>query len=272
MKKQFILFEKIILPLMFLLFLLGCSETQSNNTDASKNELLKKVDSVNKVLDKFDSKINNQTKSEDENINEITISEQNDNLTNQSYKKEGKPDTIVIEFDTNNKLLIPGMLPSAYADENPTSDMFVSYSFLQKHDTITFTLGEISGIDGNIEGNELFFETDKKFKLIRINCNAFAGIYFNEDGSGGTWQEFKNSEYGKEPLKQVEEKIYEVSTFEGIAEIVPNEIIEKADKKTDKNDLLSYDIYISKMLVEIQYSISGKKFKKVLVFNYEYGD
>jgi len=272
MKKQFILFEKIILPLMFLLFILGCSETQSNNTDASKNELLKKVDSVNKVLDKFESDINNQAKSEDENIKEAIISEQNDNLTDQSYKKEGKPDTIVVEFDSNNKLLIPGMLPSAYADENPTSDMFVNDSFLQKHDTITFTLSEVSGIDGNIEGNELFFETDKKFKLISINCNAYAGIFFNEDGSGGTWQEFKNSEYRKEPLKQIEENIYEVPKFEGIAEIVPNELIEKADKKTEENDLLSYEIYISKMLVEIQYSIRGKKFKKILVFNYEYGD
>jgi len=172
--------------------------------------LLKKVDSVNKVLDKFDFKINNEIKSEDENIKEVIISEQNNNLTDQSYKKEGKPDTIVIEFDTNNKLLITGMLPSAYADENPTSDMFVNYTFLQKHDTITFTLGEIAGIDGIIEGNELFFETENDFTIIDINCDAYAGIFFSEDdsGSGGIWQEFEDTEYGKTPAKQIEEKIY----------------------------------------------------------------
>ncbi len=265
MKKHIQILINTLFISVFLFSFLSCNDTQGKekNTD----EFMIESDSVSKAINEKIAENNfMDTVVKDEEKNEEDIKE---TVSNDDYKLKGKPDTIVIEFDANNKLLIPGMLPNEHEEENPTTAMFVSSSLLQKHDSIFFTLNDIYAIDGNIEGNELFFETDKNFKLININCNAFAGIFFSEDG---TWQEFGNYEYGKEPLKQVDEKIYEVPTFEGIAEVVPNKIIEKADKKTNENDLLSYDIYISKVLIEIQYSINGKKFKKTLVFDYEYGD
>ncbi len=263
MKKQMYIFKILAFLTISGLLIVGCSETKSENAETDKNEISRKADSISKVLEKF-----NKTPAEESETGTEEISESE----NEKHEFAGKPDTIVIEFDANNRLLIPGMLPSAYADENPTSDMYVKYSDLQKEDKISFTLSEISGIDGNIEGNELFFETEKDFEIISVNCNAYAGVFFNEDGSGGVWQEFEDTEYGKEPAKQTEEKVYKVPLFEGAVDIVPNEIIEKADRKTEENDLLSYEIYLSKITVEIQYLLKGKKYKKTLVFNYQYGD
>ncbi len=268
MKKQKQIPVYFLFSFVFLFSFLNCNNSQGEE----KNNVKAKLDSFEKVInEKLNENNFKNTVAEDE--TEAINSEKQEKFdANTVYKLKGKPDTIVIEFDKNNRLLIPDMHPGVYAEENPTPDMYKSYDFVQKHDKIEFILSQTNGIDGDITGNELFFETTDDFKIIALNCNAFAGIFFSEDGSGGVWQEFEDTEYGKEPAEHVENKIYEVPLFEGIADIVPNDLIEKADKKTDENDLLSYNINVSKITVEIQYSLKNKNYKKLLIFKYEYGD
>ncbi len=252
--KKLLTFKKVILSAVIIMVIFGCSESQSNNETVNK-DIRKKADSMFAMMNKeLESPVESNA-NEPEEVSAIKT------------ETSGKPDTIVIEFDENNRLLIPGMTPSPFADENPTPDMYVNYTFLQKHDSIFF-----NGIVEPLEGNELFFETNKDFEIISTDCNAFAGIFFNEDGSGGTWREFGETPYGKESAKQIEEKIYEVPLFEGALENIPDEILEKADSKLDENELLSYEPMISKVIIDIQYILKGKKNKKVFVFKYEYGD
>ena len=269
MKKQQKFFEKILLFTVIVFSFFGCNETQNNNDDNTKN----KPDSFIKVTEE---KIN------EDNFKDTAVkieTPQSDvidgNETNSEYKLKGKTDTIVIEFDENNRLLIPGFGPGYpdYSDEeNPTPSMYKNYSFVQNNDTINFTLSDMIGLLGDIRGNELFFETDKNFKIISILCDAQAGIYFNEDGSGGIQEEFKGDKFEKYPAKQTDEYIYEVPNFEGIEDAFTEDVIAQADKKVDENDLLSYDFLISEIIVEIQYSINNQKYIKKLVFKYEYGD
>ena len=259
MKKQKTITGNFIFLVLFGLLIFGCSETQGD---------IKKRDSINRVLYEKDNELfadksdTGTTDTEEINAEEIKPEE------NISTVSGGKPDTIVIEFDKNNSLLIPGFGPGAYDEENPTPSMYKDYEFVQNNEKIDFILSEISGLSGDIRGNELFFETNKGFEIKSVLCDAQAGIFFNEDGSGGVWQEYENSEYGKEPAKQTDEFIYEVPLFEGIEDVVSNELI----KKAEGNDLLSYEILLSKITVDIRYSLNGKDYRKTLVFNYEYGD
>ncbi len=266
MKKHIQILINTLFISVFLFSFLSCNDTQEGNTN---NYLTNKLDSFVKAENKLIAEDNNlkDTAVKDE-TEELNSELQTGNNYNSDYKLKGKPDTIVIEFDANNKLLIPGILPSVYAEENPTSDMFVSYSFLLKHDTIFFPLSESVGI----EGNELLFDTNKDFETVSVLCDAQAGIFFNEDGSGGMREEFKGEKFDNYPAKQTEEYTYEVPKFEGVEDAFTEDIIAKADAKVKSNELLSYDFKISEVTIEIQYILKGKKYKKTLVFNYEYGD
>jgi len=266
MKKQQKFFGKILLYTVIVFFFFGCNEAQSNSEESTEN----KLDYFIKVTEE---KINEDNfKNTAVKIDTPRSDIIDGNETNSEYKLKGKPDTIIIEFDENNLLLIPGFGPGVYDEENPTPSMYKNYSFVQNNDKINFILSDISGLSGDIRGNELFFETDKNFKIISILCDAQAGIFFNEDGSGGMQEEFKGEKSEKYPAKQTDEYIYEVPNFEGIEDAFTEDVIAQADKKVDENDLLSYDFLISEIIVEIQYSINNQKYIKKLVFKYEYGD
>ena len=262
MKKQQKFFLKILLFTVIVFFFFGCNETQNNNDENTKN----KLDSFNKVTEEKVNEDNLKDTAVKEETPQYEVIEENE--TNSEYKLKGKPDTIVIEFDENNRLLIPGIVLNGDVEENPTPSMYKNYSFVQNNDKINFTLDDIYDLSRDIRGNDLVFEIDTNFKIISILCDVQAVIYDDDVMQ----EEFKGKEFEKDSAEQIDEYIYHVPSFEGIEDYLTEDLMAQADKKVDENNLSSYDFYISEYIVEIQYSINNKKYKKELVFNYDYLD
>ncbi len=181
----------------------------------------------------------------------------------------GISDTIVIEFDKSNILFIPKMPTYEAGTEDLT---FVSYDDFKKNESISFELS-MWGIDGEILENELIFDVKEDFIIHSVKYKISRALYFNEDGSGGTWP--ASDEYFSDwrPLKEVDYNIFATPAWNKINyPVIPEEAIKKAEKEKETNPILDYSEFTGSVVIQINYTLNNKEYTKELNFEYSYGD
>jgi hypothetical protein len=187
-----------------------------------------------------------------------------------SGQELSKKDTLLIEFDRTNRLLIPKM--HTY-EEGSEKLLYFSYPEIQRKDVIEIELS-FWGIDGEIMDNELIFETDETFELNNIRYKFSRALFFSEDGSGGTWP--GSDEYFTDwrILKQLEPNVFKTPNFQEAKPYppIPEEAIINAELKLAENSLLDYSEYNGSFIIQIKYSHQGKDQIKELRFVYMHGD
>lgn len=191
------------------------------------------------------------------------------NTAAQNINGYGISDTIVIEFDKNNILFIPKMPTYEPGSEDLT---YVSYEDFKKKESIDFELSMWS-IDGEILENELIFDVKDVFIIHSVKYKISRALYFNEDGSGGTWP--ASDEYFSDwrPLKEVDFNIYATPAWNKIDYPVISEgAIEKAEEEKRENPILDYSEFTGSVVIQIHYTLNNKEYKKEINFEYAYGD
>ena len=181
----------------------------------------------------------------------------------------GISDTIVIEFDKNNILFIPKMPTYEAGSEDLT---YVSYEDFKKNESISFELSMWS-IDGEILGNELIFDLTDNFIIRSVKYKISRALYFNEDGSGGTWP--ASDEYFSDwrPLNEVDYNIFATPAWNKIVyPVIPEGAIEKAEEEKESNPILDYSEFTGSVVIQIKYTLNNKGYTKELNFEYSYGD
>ena len=187
----------------------------------------------------------------------------------QNLNGYGISDTIVIEFDKNNILFIPKMPTYEPGSEDLT---YVSYEDFKKKESINFELS-MWGIDGEILENELIFDVKDDFIIHSVKYKISRALYFNEDGSGGTWP--ASDEYFSDwtALEEIDFNMYATPDRNKISyPVIPEEAIEKAEEEKEANPILDYYEYTGSVVIQITYTLNNKEYTKELNFEYSYGD
>jgi hypothetical protein len=185
----------------------------------------------------------------------------------------GKENAIFLEYDNLLKLTVPGFyFPHELSESNP---MYRSSADLRGKDTISFEIWDFDGISGDLANNKLLFDINlDNITLNSVKLAVATGIFFNEDGSGGVWNE-GGSElsdwFELEKISDYEYKIPDSKTLLKKAQINKDQLA-AANKKVKNDARLSYNIYFSYQIIELDYTAYGKPNEKYIEFNLIYGD
>lgn len=188
----------------------------------------------------------------------------------EAQDNNSKKDTIVIEFDDNNRLLIPGMPTYEPGGE---SLLYISYPEFQRKGSVEFVLS-FWGIDGDIMNNFLIFEHNDDLIINSLEYKFSRALYFCEDGSGGTWAGSDEFFTDWNELSLYEQDVYDIPDLKAAEPfpIIPEEAIIKAEEQLEKNSLLDYSEQTGSVIIKINYTLKKKEYIKELIFYYLYGD
>jgi len=197
----------------------------------------------------------------------------NINAFSQEYLEKGKKDTLVIEIDSHNKIYIPEIYPSDYAEENPTEEMYINAKKFREGESLDITFNPMWALGGNILDNIMYFDVEKDFTINYGRCKLSESLLFYEDDSDGITEE-SDSYYSDWIYAEVidGDKLQIPTNKEFPNAEIPEEEYAAAEKKKLENPNLYYHLNTDGVIMELNYTLKGKTYTKEINFLYGYGD
>jgi len=187
----------------------------------------------------------------------------------------GSMEKLLCEFEYDFSMSIPNMYSNEEVDPAESNALYKSFNETMNEEIIEYTIAGLWGISGELFGNTITFEYDTMNFTIDSVCIAYENaIFFNEDGSGGTWAEGVSEITDYIKLENTNFFDYQIPNENELpAEpYLAQEAIDAADAKLDENEMLNYSIWTNNVAILVVYKSHGKDAHKVISFNYEYGD